>query len=166
MISRICLSFVLLFNSIIPVYAESYELTLSSSNDQDMVTQHDDIELQIGDLKMMAKFLYAGEIAADQGYLIKFKDIRRIESFLGICESGCDVVLEEMKKEYQQSIINCQKKCDERIDIISAENDSLKASNKLLKENLDSEKTQKVIWSIVSAVSGAGLGILIYSIAK
>jgi len=166
MITRICLSLVLLFNSIMPVYAEPYELTLASSSDQDMVTQHDDIELHIGDLKMKAKFLYAGESAPNQGYLIKFKDVRRIESFLSICESGCDVVLEEMKKEYQQEIISCQNQCNERIDAISAENDRLKASNKALEEDLDSEKTQKIVWSIVSAVSGAGLGILIYSFAK
>lgn len=171
MIVRIFLSFIFLINSISFAHAEpSYSLSLSSpiveKSEQDMVTQHEDIDLQIGDLKMKAKFLYAGEVAPVQGYLIKFKDVRRLESFLSICESGCGVVLEEMKKEYQQELLGCQKQCDERIMIISSENDDLKKRAKDLKSDLESEQTQKIIWAIASAVSGAGLGILVYNIAK
>ena len=132
----------------------------------DKVTDSKDIILSVGPLKINAKFLFEGETVPYKAYLIKFKHVIRIKDALDGCNTSCDLLFNQVKKEYDAKLLQCQKNCDERVKIISSNNDLLKLEKKDLKNKLASEIRSKYIWTTVSALGGAGLGILVYSFAN
>lgn len=134
--------------------------------EEDFVTQHEDITLQVGTLKFPAKFLYKNEAAPNQGYLIKFNDFMRIESFVDNLNKGCDILYDELIKECKRDLDRCQKDCDDRVKILIAEKDDLKLKLEIQTKKTEEEIVKKYIWTSVGVVVGAGLGILIYEIAK
>ena len=162
---NIILSFIILFNSINFSYSQVPVLNLSLEQDknEEMVMQHNDIKLTIGNLNLNAPFLYKGEITPFQGYLVKLNNYIKIQKIVEGCQSSCDVLIESVKLSYEEKLTQCQTQCDERINIISNENDLLKSDKKKLEKDLSSEQLNKYIWTAASFTTGVGLGILVYS---
>lgn len=161
------LSFVLIANSFAQGTVIPKSLVLSSDDQEEsMVIQHKDVKITVGDLEIYAPFIYEGEVAPKQGYLIGIRDTIRMKDIVTGCQSSCDTLIDIIKKEYDNKLLLCQSQCDERIGVITVENDQLKLQLKNISEELSSEKTNKIIWAIISAVGGAGIGILIYEISK
>ena len=169
MIKNILLSLILSFSIICPkVYSQVSIGVPSPSNSQEesIIIQHKDVKITVGDLEIYAPFIYKGETAPKQGYLVGIRDTVRMKDIVTGCQSSCDSLIEIIKIEYEDKLLQCQSSCDDRIKIITVENDLLKSKNKTLRKNLSSEKKSKIVWAAISAISGAGLGILIYQIAK
>ena len=174
------LSFMLIFSFLIPpkinkVYSEPVNFSeikidvMNSNNDEDegdFVTQHKDITLKIGTLEFPAIFLYKDESVPYQGYLIKFNDFLGIESFVENINKGCDILYDELLKECKKDLDQCQENCDERINTLLKEKDSLEMKLKLQIELTESEKTKRYIWTSLGLVAGASVGILTYSLVK
>ena len=144
----------------------SFKLSTEEIEISDKVTVNKDIKLIIGPLEVQAKFMFAGETIPYRAYLIKYKDIKRLNDALIGCNSSCDILFKQVKKEYDKKLTQCQVDCDARVKQVSDSNDVLKLEKKELEGKISSEITAKYIWSALSAAGGAGLGILVYSIAN
>lgn len=138
-------------------------LRIDYEKSEEMVMQHNDIKLKIGNLNLDAPFLYKGEVTPYQGYLVKLKNYIKIQKIVEGCQSNCNTLTEAIRSSYEEKLSQCQIQCDERIDIISKENDILKSDKENLKKDLSSEQFNKYIWSAASFTTGVGLGILVYS---
>ena len=163
------MSMILLSTSIVNAQlpeVPNFTLETEESGSSDKVTMNKDITLKIGPLEMKAKFMFGKEAVPYNAYLIKYKDVKRLNDALIGCDSSCDVLFVQVKKEYENKLLQCQSDCDARIKQISDSNDALKLEKKDLKDKVSSEITSKYIWSALSAVGGAGLGILVYSVAN
>ena len=168
-IKNIMLSVILLSTSIVSAQVPkvpNFTLNTEESGSSDKVTMNKDITLKIGPLEISAKFMFAKESLPYNAYLIKYKDVKRLNDALIGCNSSCDILFIQVKKEYDNKLLQCQSDCNARIKKISDTNDTLKLEKKSLKNKVSSEIKSKYIWSALSAVGGAGLGILVYSIAN
>lgn len=166
-------SILLIFSFIGNLFAQDLQsipktnLVLESDKPEDtFVMQHKDVEITIGNLKIKAPFLYQGEITPKQGYIINIRDTIRIKDVVEGCQSSCDALVDTITKDCKEKISLCQENCDIRIGIITKENEDLTIDINNLKEELKSEKRSKLIWTILSGAAGAGLGILVYEIAR
>ena len=169
MIKNIILSMLLIFSLINTKANAQVSVNIPSPSDnqpESMIIQHKDVKVTVGDLEIYAPFIYEGEVAPKQGYLVGIRDTIRMKDIVTGCQSSCDSLVNIIKKEYELKLTQCQSNCDERVKIITLDNDLLKKKNKDLLKDLKSEKRSKIIWTTISAVSGAGLGILIYEISK
>lgn len=136
------------------------------SESGDMVTQHDDIELVLGNLKIKSVFLYSTENAPYQGYLIKFKDFLKIETLINNYSAGCSIVVDELTKQCKSDLTLCRKECDSRVKDLIVEKDDLEKALEVVNKDLKSEMHKKVLWSALSGIAGVGIGVLIFSIAN
>jgi len=144
----------------------TFTLNTEEAEVSDSVTMNEDITLKIGPLEIKAKFMFAKESLPYKAYLIKYKDVKRLNDALIGCNSSCDILFAQAKKEYNNKLLQCQSDCNERVKKVSDSNDVLKLEKKELEGKVSSETTSKYVWSALSAVGGAGLGILVYSIAN
>lgn len=168
-IKNIILSIVLLSTSIVNAQlpeVPSFTLKTEEAELSDKVTMNKDITLNVGPLEINAKFMFAKEFLPYNAYLIKYKDVKRLNDALIGCNSSCDILFVQVKKEYDNKLLQCQSDCDARVKKVSDTNDALKLEKKDLEDKLSSEITSKYVWSVLSAAGGAGLGILVYSIAN
>jgi hypothetical protein len=164
---NLMLSFTLIANSFAQPLVLPTKLSLTSDKQEEsMVIQHKDVKITVGDLEIYAPFIYEGEPAPKQGYLIGIRDTIRMKDIVTGCQSSCDTLIGVIKSEYDEKLLSCQKDCDERIKIITVENSDLKSEIKKIQEDLKSEKSAKILWAVISAVGGAGVGILVYEISK
>lgn len=169
MIKNIVLSIILIFSLISTKVNAQVSVNIPApSNDhaESIIIQHKDVKITVGDLEIYAPFIYEGEVAPKQGYLVGIRDTVRMKDIVTGCQSSCDALVNILKSEYELKLTQCQNDCDERVQIITLDNDLLKKNNKDLLKDLKSEKRSKIIWATISAISGAGLGILIYEISK
>ena len=132
----------------------------------EFVMSHNNITLKIGTLKIDTVFLYQGEAAPYQGYLIKLKDYMSIESLVKSLNKGCNVVNDALVQECKSQLSACQTDCDERLFALVKEKDSLILKLKTAESDIRSEQKSKYIWSTVSIVAGVSLGIIVYKIAN
>ena len=168
-IKNIILSIVLLSTSIVNAQlleVPNFTLKTEETESSDKVTMNKDITLNVGPLEINAKFMFAKEFLPYNAYLIKYKDVKRLNDALIGCNSSCDILFVQVKKEYDNKLLQCQSDCDARIKKVSDTNDALKLEKKDLEDKLSSEINAKYVWSVLSAAGGAGLGILVYSIAN
>jgi hypothetical protein len=148
------------------------QLTLQQIRDKqndvssELVMKHNNISLKVGTLKIDTVFIYQGEGAPFQGYLIKLKDYISIESLVKSLDEGCDVISDSLVQECKSQLRDCQLDCDERLVSLIREKDALAFKLKTVESSLQREKRLKYIWSTVSIVAGVGLGIIVYKIAK
>lgn len=168
MIKNIILSFVLLVSSINNSFSQdlqpiSLETTTAS---EEFVTQHKDVEIVIGDLKIKAPFLYKGETTPKQGYIVDIRDTIRIKDIVEGCQSSCDILVKELTKSYNNKISVCQDNCNTRIDQILKEKKVLVLEVSNLKDEVKKEIRSKYVWAVVSSIAGAGIGILVYEISR
>ena len=138
----------------------------TASPAEDMVTQHHDIELTLGNLKISSIFLYQEESAPHQGYLIKFNDFLKIETLVNNYSSGCSIVVDELTKQCNSDLESCRKDCDTRLGDLLKEKDELDAALNAVTKDLEYEMKQKVLWTALSGVAGVGIGVLIFNIAN
>ena len=149
-IKNIMLSIILLSTSVVNAQlpeVPNFTLNTEEAGSSDQVTMNKDITLKVGPLEIKAKFMFAKESLPYNAYLIKYKDVKRLNDALIGCNSSCDILFVLIKQ-------------------VSDTNDALKLEKKDLEDEVSSEITAKYIWSALSAVGGAGLGILVYSIAN
>ena len=136
------------------------------SDDDNFVTQHNDITLRIGTLEFPAIFMYRDEKVPYQGYLIKFNDFLGVEAFVDNINKGCDILYDELLKECKKDLDTCQRDCDARINLILKEKDALQIRLDLQIKKTSDEKVKKYIWTVVGVVVGASAGILTYELVK
>ena len=137
-----------------------------SDSQSEFVMSHNNISLQVGTLRIDTVFVYQGEVAPYQGYLIKLKDYMSIESLVKSLNKGCDVVSDALVQECKSQLSACQSDCDDRLVTLVREKDSLTLKLKTAESDLRSEQRSKYIWSTVSIVAGVSLGIIVYKIAN
>ena len=168
MIKNIILSFMLLISFINNSFSQdllpvSLESALES---KEFVTQHKDVEIVIGDLKIKAPFLYQGETTPKQGYIVNIRDTIRIKDIVEGCQSSCDILVKEITKSYNDKILTCQNNCNVRVEQILKEKEVLVLKISNLNDKVKSETRSKYIWTVLSSVAGAGIGILVYEISR
>ena len=177
MIKNIIISFLIMFSLIIPVNAQDFSnprlnaaFFLSgsqSSEDESLIIERKDAEIKIGNgLVLKAPFVDRGEYAPRQGWILPIGHLIKIQKFVEGCKNTCTILSDVIVKDYAEKLKTCQSDCDKRIKKITDENFTLKQKNTSLSKDLKSERKAKIMWSIISAISGSGVGILIYSIAK
>lgn len=168
MIKNIILSFVLLVTSISNSFSQDLQpISLESTvESEEFVTQHKDVEIVIGDLKIKAPFLYKGETTPKQGYIVDIRDTIRIKDIVEGCQSSCDILVKELSESYNNKISTCQDNCNIRVNQILKEKEVLILEVSSLKDEVKKEIRSKYIWAIVSSVAGAGIGILVYEISR
>ena len=168
MIKNIIITVTILMSLVTSSYAQNISLDLENTKnvDQEMVTKYKDIELTIGSLKIHAPFLYKGEFSPYQGYLIKFKDYMRLHDIVVGSQKSNESLISTIQKGYDAKLFKCQSDCDLRVKSLQNDKDLLILENKALVEKVQSIKTSRIIWTISSAVVGAGLGVLVYEISK
>lgn len=168
MIKNIILSFMLLISSINNSFSQDLlPVSLKSTTEsKEFVTQHKDVEIVIGDLKIKAPFLYQGETTPKQGYIVNIRDTIRIKDIVEGCQSSCDILVKEITKSYNDKILTCQNNCNIRVEQILKEKKVLILKLSNLKDELKSETRSKYIWAVLSSVAGAGIGILVYEISR
>lgn len=138
----------------------------STTESEEFVTQHKDVEISIGDLKIKAPFLYQGETTSKQGYIVNIRDTIRIKDIVEGCQSSCDILVKEITKSYNDKISTCQNNCDIRVEQILKEKEVLVLKISNLEDKVKSETRSKYIWAVLSSVAGAGIGILVYEISR
>ena len=149
------------------VFLELNKPVIGKANtSEEMVTQHHDIELTLGNLKISSIFLYQDESAPYQGYLIKFNDFLKIETLINNYASGCAIVVDELTSQCNAYLELCRKDCNTRLDGLLKEKDHLEASLIAVNKDLKNEEKQKVLWSALSGVAGVGIGVLIFNIVN
>lgn len=126
--------------------------------------KHETIILDVGTLKLKTVFIYKGEIAPYQGYLIRFKDFLRIDDLAKNFNSGNEILLNAIVEEYENKLLECQNDCDKRIDKIVIQNDLLKKEIIKKEKLISKEIRNKYVWSTFAIFGGAGLGILLNNI--
>jgi hypothetical protein len=166
MIKRILLSLTILLSLISTSYSQEVKQIVQENAENEMVMQHKDVDLVVGSLKISAPFLYKGEFAPHQGYLIKFKDYIRLQDVVKGCQTSCDILLDTIKQGYIEKIKKCQSDCDIRVKLLQDEKEMLIIQKKDLADKVNSEITKRYVWTIISAVGGAGIGILVYEISR
>lgn len=168
MIKNIFLSFMLLVSSIGNSFSQDLQpISLeSTAAPEEFVTQHKDVEIVIGDLKIKAPFLYKGEVTPKQGYIVDIRDTIRIKDIVEGCQSSCDILVKELTESYNNKISTCQANCNIRVDQILKEKEVLVLEVSNLKDEVKDEIRSKYIWAVVSSVAGAGIGILVYEISR
>lgn len=168
MIKNIFLSFMLLMSSISNSFSQDLQpISLKNSvESEEFVTQHKDVEIVIGDLKIKAPFLYKGETSPKQGYIVNIRDTIRIKDIVEGCQSSCDILVKELSKSYNNKIAVCQDNCNARVNQVLKEKEVLILEVTSLKDEVKDEIRSKYIWAVVSSVAGAGIGILVYEISK
>lgn len=178
MIKNILLNLLITFSLILPVNAQNSVENQFSVNDfvsnrsssfaeQILVIERKDAILEIGNgLELKAPFIDKADYSPKQGWILSIGQLIKIQKFVEGCKNTCTILSDVIKKGYIEKLKQCQDDCNSRVNVITAENDLLKSKNKELKLNLKSEKNSKILWAIASAVSGAGLGILVLQIAK
>lgn len=168
MIKNIAVSFLLLLSFVGNSFSQDFQnIPLESSTaTEEFVTQHEDVEIVIGDLKIKAPFLYKGEITSKQGYIVNIRDTIRIKDIVEGCQSSCDILVKEITKSYNSKISSCQYNCNIRVEQILKEKEVLTLEVSKLNDNLKSEIRSKYVWAVLSSVAGAGIGILVYEISR
>ena len=106
MIKYIILSFILLISSISNSFSQDLQpISLESTvESEEFVTQHKDVEIVIGDLKIKAPFLYKGETTPKQGYIVDIRDTIRIKDIVEGCQSSWDILVKELSESYNNKI--------------------------------------------------------------
>lgn len=122
--------------------------------------------LEFGSLKVKSAYIYANDSFPYDAYALKLKDFLRVESYINGLDISCDIGNTQLVSSCKEEIILCQKDCDERVDHLIKEKDDLLIKLNIVSEDLKKETNSKYLWTIVGAISGAGLGILIYEISK
>ena len=168
MIKNIILSFILTISSIGNSFSQDlHPIALeNTSTSEEFVTQHKDVEISIGDLKIKAPFLYKGETTPKQGYIVNIRDTIRIKDIVEGCQSSCNILVKEITKSYNNKILICQSNCNDRVNQILKEKEVLTLEVSSLKDEVKSEIRSKYIWAIISSAAGAGIGILVYEISR
>ena len=168
MIKNIILSFVLLVTSISNSFSQDLQpISLESTvESEEFVTQHKDVEIVIGDLKIKAPFLYKGETTPKQGYIVDIRDTIRIKDIVEGCQSSCDILVKELSESYNNKISTCQDNCNIRVNQILKEKEVLILEVSNLTDEVKKEIRSKYIWAVISSVAGAGIGILVYEISR
>lgn len=168
MIKNILISIILLTSSFKTSHSQNLSLDLNKTekSEQEMVTQHKDVELIIGSLKIYSPFLYKGEYTPHQGYLIKFKDYIRLQDIVVGSQTSNEALISAIQKGYNEKLLKCQSDCDIRVKRLQDDKDLLILKNKDLTKKVESIKTSRIIWSVSSTIIGAGLGVLVYEIAR
>ena len=168
MIKNIILSFILLVTSISNSFSQDLQpISLESTvESEEFVTQHKDVEIVIGDLKIKAPFLYKGETTPKQGYIVDIRDTIRIKDIVEGCQSSCDILVKELSKSYNNKISTCQDNCNIRVNQILKEKEVLILEVSNLTDEVKKEIRSKYIWAVISSVAGAGIGILVYEISR
>lgn len=166
-ISR-ALVFILFFFFSLDVNSQPLRLSLESEKEKsdDMVMQHGLVDLQLGSLKLQSSFLYTGEEAPYQGYLISFGDFVKIETMVESLSGSCDTTIEELTNNCQKDLTACNTRCNQRLASFEQENKNLNLRVESMTVELKHERNTKVIWAIVSFSAGVGLGVLIFSVVN
>ena len=172
MIKNTLITFFIIFSLVANSFAQTNEIPQTSlvlksdKQDESFVIQHKDIEITIGTLKISAPFLYQGELTPKQGYIVSIRDTVRLKDIVEGCQSSCDILIETITRSCNQKLSECQLNCDERVNLITKENEDLRQDIKDLTSDVKKQKNLKLIWSIISGFAGAGLGILVYQISN
>jgi len=141
-------------------------LTEEQKSEENFVTNYKDVEFKVGGVKLKSPFIHRGQVAPMQGWILPIGHLIKINKFIEGCKSTCNILSDVIEEGYKEKLEQCQIDCDARVKQIGDENSLLRKNNKELTLNLESEKTAKIVWAVVSVIGGAGLGILVYEIAR
>ena len=164
MIKNIFVSFMTFVMTTTFAFAQVPVLKFESRTE--LVTKPLTVELVIKQRFRPASFIYKGEVAKHQGYILTLDDRKVIKNILLQTEESCGSLVEATGASCDEEIISCQKDCDDRVKDVEDRNELLlKEKNNLVKK-VKSEERKKIIFSGISAFAGLGLGVLIMSIKK
>ena len=167
---NIIISFLLILSPLSSYAQQSVEEKKQDKKSEEVVEEsfitHEDINLSVGNLKLAAPFLLKGEVAPHQGYLIKLGDMLKVQSLAESFNTGCDIMVSGLVDECNSNLFKCQQECNERVVFQIKEKDAMKLKLDVVQKDLSLERKYKYIWIAGSLVVGAGIGSLIYTLAK
>ena len=164
MIKNIFVSFVVFVMT--TTFAFAQVPVLKFERRTELVTKPLTVELVIKQRFRPKSFVYKGEVAKHQGYILTLDDRKVIKNILLQTEESCGSLVEATGASCDEEIISCQKDCNNRVKDVEDRNELLlKEKNNLIKK-VKSEERKKIIFTGISAFVGLGLGALIMSIKK
>lgn len=170
MIKNILITFMIFVMTTTTTMAQVPTFTLKtglvSIERSEMVTRPRSVNETIKKHFREESFIYKGEEANHQGYILTIKDRKSIKSIFELIESSCGSLIAATGASCNQELDNCQKDCDERVKDIQGRNEQLSKDKLKLEKDLESESNKKIIFSSIAAFVGIGFGALFMSVAK
>lgn len=139
---------------------------LASIERSEMVTRPRSVNETIKKHFREESFIYKGEEAKHQGYILTLKDRKAIKSIFELIESSCGSLIAATGASCDQELDNCQKDCDERVEDIQGRNEQLTKDKLKLEKMLKSESNKKIIFTSIATFVGLGLGAFFMTITK
>ena len=149
-----------------PIKLNLHTVEDSAEDPSDFVMQHGKVDLKLGKLTISSNFLYKGEVAPNQGYLIRFKDYMKIETSFNNLTGSCDTVIDEFASSCKKDLVDCNNSCNDRVSLLEQKNRDLTLRLDETKLSLKEASNSKVLWAIISLSAGIGLGAIIFSVAN
>lgn len=164
MIKNIFVSFMTFVMTTTFAFAQVPVLKFESRTE--LVTKPLTVELVIKQRFRPSSFIYKGEVAKHQGYILTLDDRKVIKNILLQTEESCGSLVEATGASCDEEIISCQKDCNDRVKDVEDRNELLLKEKNSLVKKVKSEERKKIIFSGITAFAGLGLGVLIMSIKK
>lgn len=137
--------------------------------DETLTTQHamkGMVKLTLGKLEFKAYFVYEDEPAPYQGYIVDIDNYIKIEKLVNLLSKGKQAIVDELTSQCKTSLENCRKDCDDRVNSLIKDKKDLKLKLDESLVSLEKAKHDGVLFSILTAAAGVGLGVLIFSVAN
>lgn len=164
MIKNIFVSFMTFVMTTTFAFAQVPVLKFESRTE--LVTKPLTVELVIKQRFRPKSFIYKGEVAKHQGYILTLDDRKVIKNILLQTEESCGSLVEATGASCDEEIISCQKDCNERVEDVEDRNELLLKEKNILIEKVKSEERKKIVFTSISAFVGLGIGALFMSIKK
>ena len=162
MIKNIFVSFMTLVMTTTFAFAKVPALKFESRSE--LVTKPLTVELVIKQRFRPESFIYEGEVAKHQGYILTLSDRKAIKNILLQTEESCGSLVAATGASCDEEIISCQKDCNARVKDVEDRNELLLKEKNVLVKKVKSEERKKLIFTSISAFVGLGLGALIITI--
>jgi len=111
-----------------------------------------DFKLKLGHHQFLFPYLFAGDKAPYEGYLLPVADMALLKIEFDSFEESLNENLDFLKRECQASLTECQADSNQRWKKLNLENESLKQSIKLKTQLYEDQKNKTFIYSISSAL--------------
>jgi hypothetical protein len=146
-----------LSNSKIIITCIVLALTISNAFAQEAETKAIDFKLKLGYHDFVLPYLFAGDVAPGDGYLLHVADLALLKVELDSFQDTLNESQEFFKKECKRSLEKCQEDSHDRYKLIIDENEILKIKLVDKTRLYEAQKNKTLIYSIASAVIGGAL---------
>tara|TARA_Y100000310_G_scaffold70616_1_gene66362 strand:+ start:337 stop:792 length:456 start_codon:yes stop_codon:yes gene_type:complete len=133
----------------------------SSVNAEPKSTELLDFQLKLGQNEFVLTYLFKGNRAPEEGYLLPIPDLALLKVEFDSFEESLDTVRDFVKKECLLEIKKCQKDSHERYKRLSKENEDLLLSLRLQTKLYEEQKNKTIFYSISSVAATSLMAFIV-----